>query len=683
MKDRITVALVGNPNCGKTSLFNSLTGAKQHVGNWAGVTVEKKEGRMRFEGRDIRIVDLPGTYSLGAYSEDEIVARNFILEENPDVIINVVDSTNIERNLYLTVQLLEMTNNVVLAMNMMDEAKAKDIEIDLNKISNSLGISAVATVATKKMGLKELMSAAIAKADKGDKSSPKFDYGKEITEELNSIKNIIEDKNINIGYPKDWTAIKLLENDDYIIGKVKNESSGDKALSLIEKIQNNIEQSYSLDAETLVVDKRYDFISGIVSRAVRRNEKITETLSDKIDKVVTNRWLGIPIFAIIMFFMYQITMKFGNDFLGDGMVAPAFEAIGEWAGGALAAAGASEFLSSLIVDGVIEGMGSVLTFVPLIFVMYLLISILEDSGYMARAAYVMDRFMTSIGLHGKTAISMIIGSGCNVAGIMSTRTMESKKDRMIAILVNPFVSCGARLPVYALFAAAFFGDKKIGPFSASGVVIFSLYVLGILVAIIMGKIFSKTLFKGESSYFVMELPPYRVPTVKSVFIHMWEKASAFVKKAGTIIFGVVLVVWLLSNLPFGVEPGSAESVLGQIGAFVAPMFKPAGYGTWQAGVALVTGVLAKESVIATLGTVYAVGEGPALTTAIQNIFTPLSAYAFMVMTLLYTPCAAVIGAVKRETNSRKWAWFTAIYTFVVGWVFSVLVFQIGKLLGFS
>ncbi|OFI06785.1 ferrous iron transport protein B [Clostridium acetireducens DSM 10703] len=676
------IALVGNPNCGKTSLFNALTGAKQHVGNWAGVTVEKKEGKLNFNGEEITVVDLPGTYSLGAYSEDEKVARDFILKDKPSVIINVVDSTNIERNLYLTTQLLEMNANVVLAANMLDEAKNKNIDINIKELSKKLGVKILGTVATKGEGIKELIEETVKEAELKEKGKRELNYGEDFYKYAKEIKLLLLQNNINIGYPLEWTAIKLLENDEDIIEEVGKREKGENVIHYLKSIQENIEKELAMDSETLVVDKRYEFISNITDECVKREEEYKENISDKIDKVVTNRWLGIPLFAIIMFFMYQITMQFGNEYLG-GFVADGFESLGESLEAYLTANGAPELLISFVSDGLIGGMGSVLEFVPLIFVMYFLISILEDSGYMARAAYVMDRFMTSIGLHGKTAISMIIGSGCNVAGVMSTRTLESKKDRMIAILINPFISCTAKLPVYALFAAAFFGGKKVGPFSSSGIVIFSLYVLGILVAIIMGKIFSKTLFKGENSYFVMELPPYRIPTAKSVFIHMWEKAGAFLKKAGTIIFGVVVAVWILSNIPFGVEPASEYSVLGRIGGFIAPIFKPAGFGTWQAGVSLFTGILAKETIIATLGSVYAAGEGAQLTQSIQQIFTPLSAYAFMVISLLYTPCAATIGTIKRETNSGKWALFVAAYTFAVGWLVAVLVYQVGRLMGLN
>lgn len=677
LNKEIIVALAGNPNCGKTSLFNALTGARQHVGNWPGVTVEKKEGKLKRENEILNIVDLPGTYSLGAYSEDEVVARNFILDGDADVIINVVDATNVERNLYLTTQILEINPNVVVALNMMDEAENKDIKIDINKISKRLGVPVVPIVATKKEGIDKLIEEVIKLSNNKKKQGFKIEYGKDMENQILQVQNEISACVEKNSYPLNWMAIKLFENDNKIVELIKSKSCGDKILKKVESGADIVTKAVGYEPEALIIDKKYEFIGKVTEGAILRKDENKDTLTDKIDKVVTNKWLGIPIFAVIMFFVYQITMKFGNDFLG-GYVETAFEALSEWVGTLVP----DNMFGRFIVEGVIGGLGSIFPFVPLILVMYLLISLLEDVGYMARAAYVMDRFMTSIGLHGKTAVSMIIGSGCNIAGIMSTRTLESKKDRMVAILINPFVSCSARLPVYALFAGAFFGETKVGPFSGAGIVIFSLYALGIIVAIVAGKFLSSTLFKGENSYFVMELPPYRIPTGKSILTHMWEKAAAFVKKAGTIIFGVVILVFFLSNFPLGVEPGSAESILGRIGGFVAPIFKPAGFGTWQAGVSLVTGILAKETVVTTLGGIYAGGdEGVKLAMALKEVFTPLSAYAFMVMNLLYTPCAAALGAVKKETNSVKWTIFSAVYSFAIAWVFAVLIFQVGTLLG--
>ncbi len=427
--------------------------------------------------------------------------------------------------------------------------------------------------------------------------------------------------------------------------------------------------------ELELVDRRYDFIGNIVSSSVKKPSEEVETLTDKIDKIVTHKYFGIPIFALIMFLVFQLTFVIGEDLLG-GFVADLIEGLGEYIGNLLAVINSPEWIQSFVAEGIFGGLGAVLEFIPLIVVLYFFIGILEDTGYMARAAYVMDGLMRSLGLHGKSFISMIVGFGCNVPGIMSTRTLENKKDRMIALLINPFMSCGARLPIYLVFIAAFFPHN-------GAIVLFALYALGIVMALVVGKIFSKTLFKGESSHFIMELPPYRLPIFKYVLRDMWDKVWDFISRAGTIIFVVVSLLWILSVLPFGVEPYSQESILGQIGTFLAPIFKPAGFGTWQATVSLFAGIAAKEAVVAILGMVYAgVSEGTELVAAIQGVFTPLTAVAFMVMVLLYTPCAAVIATVKRETNSGKWAAFMAVYPFVIGWVAAVIIYQGGRLLGF-
>lgn len=678
----LVIALAGNPNCGKTSMFNELTGAKQHVGNWPGVTVEKKEGNLKFEGRDLTIVDLPGTYSLGAYSEDEVVACNFILKDKPDVVINVIDSTNLERNLYLTMQLLETGAKVILALNMADEAKKKNIQINIKELSKQLNLTIIPTVAPKGEGIKELIREAIKLSEQDKSSVYKVDYGKDIEKEIGSIKEAMEECTATLEYPVEWAALRLLENDEYVMKYIRTQEDGEK---INDKVGKSIERLISVigyEPDTFIIDKRYEAISDATRKCVKKEEIIGETTSDKIDKIVTNKWLGIPIFGLIMFLMYQISISFGNGFLG-GILGDGMDALGQFLGSALTNIGAPKLLISFVTDGLIGGVGSVLVFMPMILTMYFLMSLLEDSGYMSRAAYVMDKLMSSVGLHGKTAIALILSSGCAVSGIMSTRTIESKKDRMIAILISPFMSCPARLVVYGVFVAAFFSDKKIGIINEGGLIIFLLYVLGIVVAILMGKFYSDKVFKGDTSYFIMELPPYRLPTAKSIFVHMWEKSQHFLTRAGTIILGVVVIVWALSNLPYGVEAGSQHSLLGIVGTFIAPVFAPAGFGNWQSGVALITGFAAKEAVIGTLGTIYGVANGPHLIGAIQHAFTPLTALSFMVMTLLYVPCVATIGTIKKETNSTKWAVVSAVVSCLIGWVGAVLVFQIGTLLGFK
>ncbi|WP_200804902.1 ferrous iron transport protein B [Anaerosalibacter sp. Marseille-P3206] len=662
------IALAGNPNCGKTTMFNALTGTRQHVGNWPGVTVEKKEGILKIDGEEHIIVDLPGTYSLGAYSEDEVVARNFIVEEKPDVVINVVDATNLERNLYLTTQLLEMDVNVILALNMIDEVEEKNITIDTKKLAEKLGITIVPTSAAKKTGIDALIKSTINSLDKNIPTN-NISYGKDIDEQIEHLTDLLDNYFKETTYPTKWIALKLLEGDEYIY-KVVSEKCSPEILKEVDNLVSNG------DLSILIVDKRYEFIGNVLSESIKKPNMESETTSDKIDKILTHKWFGLPIFAIIMFIIYQLTFYIGEDILGE-LVGSGIKLLGENINALLVKANAPELLTAFISDGLIGGVGAVVEFVPLIMVMYIFIGILEDSGYMARAAYVMDNIMRALGLHGKTFISMLIGTGCNVPGVMATRTLDSKKDRMIAMLINPFISCGARLPIYLLFISAFFPKH-------GGIILFSLYILGFLVAILMGKLFSKTLFKGESSHFIMELPPYRVPSLEGVLLNMWDKVSSFLKRAGTTILAIVTGLWILSVLPLGVTPYSEASVLGKIGAFFAPILKPAGFGTWQATVSLIAGVAAKEAVVATLGMVY-VGakEGANLIGAIQQAFTPLSALSFMIMTLLYTPCAGVIATIKKETNSSKWALFTALYTLLIGWIGAVLVFQIGKLLGFS
>lgn len=671
-----TVALAGNPNSGKTTIFNNLTGSRQHVGNWPGVTVEKKEGHFIHDGEMVRVIDLPGTYSLGAYSEDEAIARDYIISSKPDVVVNIVDATNLERNLYLTVQLLEMGANVVIALNMSDELQAKGVDIDAGKLSQLLNVPVVPTVAIRSKGMKELAAQALQAAMRKERKALKIHYGKEMEAEL----AVLEQEmlcNVELAERLDprWLAVKILEGDEGVLRALETHSNLDRAMMKRNEAVERLESIWGEDVETLVTDRRYGFIGGLAKEVVTRRPTTEERVatSDRIDSILIHRYLGIPLFLLAMWAMFQFTFKVGSPIIGW------IEGFFDWFGPGilmwLESAGAPEILSSLVVDGIIAGVGAVLVFMPNIFLLFFAISLLEDSGYMARAAYVMDRFMHSLGLHGKSFIPLLIGFGCNVPAIMATRTLENRRDRLITILINPLMSCAARLPVYILFAGAFFSANQ-------GLIVFSLYILGIVLAILSGVLFKLFLFKGETSHFVMELPPYRVPTLRSTFIHMWERGSSFIRKAGTIILAVVVLIWALSNLPVGVEYASQESLLGRVGTFVAPIFKPTGFGTWEAAIALVFGILAKEVVVGALGVIYGV-EGAGLSQVLTQHWTPLSAYAFMVMTLIYIPCVAAMGAIRRETNSWGLTAFAVSYTLVLGWLMAFIIYQVGSLLGLN
>lgn len=667
------IALVGNPNSGKTTFFNGLTGANQHVGNWPGVTVEKKEGKFTHEGKEYDVIDLPGIYSLGAFSEDEVVAMEYILSDDADVIINIIDASNIERNLYLTTQLLEMGKKIILALNMVDEAEKRNIKFDVDKLSELLNAPVIPTVAHKGRGQDQIMEAVLEVLDQDKAHENPLIYSGVVAHHIDHMEEIFKDQDLN--YSPRWTAIKIVEGDP-AVRKMLSEAN------LSPEAQQAIDEFYKYHSsdnfELEIVDSRYAFANKVAEQGVIRPEVEVVTRSDKIDKILTNKYIGIPAFALIMLLAFQITFAIGEELLG-GFAADLIEGLGVLVESLLISISAPDWLVAFVVDGAISGVGAVVEFVPLITVLYLLLGLLEDSGYMARAAYVWDDLMRSFGLQGKAFISMIIGFGCNVPGIMSARTLDSRKDRMITMLINPFMSCGAKLPIYSVFIAAFFPGK-------GGLVLFALYATGIIVALIMAKIFNNTLFKGEPSYFIMELPPYRLPIAKNVIRNMWNNVSGFIVRAGTIIFSVVTIMWFLAVVPGSVEPYSQYTLLGRIGTFLTPLFRPAGFGTWQESVALFAGIPAKEAVVGTLGMLYAglyMEEGVQLVNAIQQHFTQLTAISYMVMVLFYTPCAAVLGIVAKETKSFKWPAFLAIYTFALGWVAAVVIYQVGSLLGFS
>jgi len=672
MKADPCIALVGNPNSGKTTLFNRLTGASQHVGNWPGVTVEKKEGTLEHEGILYRVVDLPGIYSLGAFSEDEIVARDYILSDDADVIINVIEASNLERNLYLTTQLLEMGKKVVIALNMADEADKKQIRFDLEKLSELTGTPVVKTVALRGEGVEELVGAAIDTMGKQEAFFPSLPYKPAVAHHIDHMEELLAD--MPLPYPIRWTAIKMVEGDSHVLDKLQALSLPDSLMEGIDEFfQYHSRDSFELD----IIDSRYSFAHQVAGQSVIRPEEEVVTLTDKIDRLVTHKYLGIPIFAVIMLAVFQLTFVVGEGWLG-GLAADLVEGLGGLLENLLVSLHSPGWLVSFMIDGVINGVGAVIEFVPLITVLYLLLGLLEDSGYMARAAYVWDDLMRKFGLQGKSFISMIIGFGCTVPGIMSARTLDSKKDRMITMLITPFMSCGAKLPIYSIFIAAFFSRH-------GGLILFGLYGLGIIVALLLAKIFNMTLFKGEASFFIMELPPYRLPAFRNVLRNMWNNLSGFVKRAGTVIFLLVTLMWVLAVLPGSAEAYGQNSLLGRIGSFLVPLFSLAGFGTWQEAVALFAGIPAKEAVVGTLGMLYAgqyMEEGQILVDAIRQHFTPLTALAYMVMVLLYTPCAATLGIVGKETKSVRWPLFMALYTFAIGWLAAVLIFQAGSLLGY-
>ena len=659
----INVALIGNPNCGKTSLFNFASGAHGHVGNYSGVTVDASEAHASFFGYEFNLTDLPGTYSLSCYSPEELYVRQHLSEKMPDVVINIIDASNLERNLYLTTQLIDMDLRIVGALNMYDEFEQRGDHVDLETLSTLFGMPMVPTSFKSGMGVKELFRAVIQVYEGRSKHARHLhiNYGHEIEDGIHSIQKYIKpDPSIHRRYSTRYVALKLLEHDTHMADFVRS-GAGDKARAILaerDKAAARVFEETSQDSETAIMDAKYGFINGALTEAGFQQGNKTDTyrMTHLIDNVLSNKFLGLPIFFAILFLMFETTFVLGQypmDWID--------QCVG-WLGDFVSRKMADGPLKDMLVDGVIGGVGAVIVFLPQILILYFFISLMEDSGYMARAAFIMDKLMHKMGLHGKSFIPLVMGFGCNVPAVMATRPIESRRSRLITMMILPFMSCSARLPIYIMIAGLFF------PLHYRSWVMISLYCVGILVAIIVSKVFSTLVIKGEDTPFVMELPPYRWPTAKAIGRHTWEKGKEYLKKMGGIILVASIIVWALGYYgTMGVAPSMEQSYIGRMGQLVAPLFSLQGF-TWQLDVSLMAGVGAKEIVASTMGVLGGFEE-----------ITPLVAYCYLLFVLLYFPCIATIAAIKNETGSWRWAIFAAVYTTLTAWVVSAVVYQIGSL----
>ena len=670
----IKIALAGNPNCGKTTLFNALTGSNQFVGNWPGVTVEKKEGKLKGH-KDVTIMDLPGIYSLSPYTLEEVVARNYLINERPDAILNIVDGTNIERNLYLSTQIMELGIPVIMAVNMMDIVEKNGDKIHIDKLAKKLGCEVVTISALKGTGIKEAADKAVQIAQKKGAAVPVHEFDKDVEAVIRTVESKLGNDIVN--EQKRFFAIKLLEKDDKITEQMK--SVPDVSAEI-----KQLEDKFDDDTESIITNERYVYISSIIGDCITKNKKNAMTTSDKIDRIVTNRWLALPIFAVVMWIVYYVSVStvgtivtdWTNDVLFGEIIPPAIENL-------LNAIHCTDWLQGLILDGIVAGVGAVLGFVPQMLVLFLFLAFLESCGYMARVAFIMDRIFRKFGLSGKSFIPMLIGSGCGVPGIMASRTIENDRDRKMTIMTTTFVPCGAKLPIIALIAGALFnGASWVAP---------SAYFVGIAAIICSGIILKKTkLFAGDPAPFVMELPAYHWPTVSNVLRSMWERGWSFIKKAGTIILMSTIVLWFLMN--FGWVDGSFgmleaeqlnDSILASIGSVIAPLFAPLGWGDWKMAVAAVTGLIAKENVVGTFGVLFGFGEvaedGQEIWGQLAGSLSTVAAYSFLVFNLLCAPCFAAMGAIKREMNNAKWFWTAIGYQTLLAYVVSLCIYQIGNL----
>ena len=721
----LTIALAGNPNAGKTTIFNNITGTRQKVGNWPGVTVEKKEGRVFWNGFELTIVDLPGTYSLTPFSTEEIIARDFVLDEAPDVVVAIIDASNLERSLYLATQLRELECKVVFALNMADLADSRGIKIDGAKLSELLDLPVVFTVGNRGQGVDGLLKAATDLALSGSlpEQRRKVRYSQEIEKAIGVLQGVLEDSlGRRLTYNSRWTAVKLIEDDTIIKDRLAT-LDAERWPDIREAARRQREilrDRFRDDPEIITTDERYGFISGIAKEVMTTTSQQRRDMSRTIDLFLTNRYLGLPIFFLLIWGMFQLTFTLGQ--FPQEWIQAGFDLLSRGLESVLP----NGLLKDLLLDGVVEGVGTVAVFLPNILILFLCIALFEDSGYMARAAFLMDKIMHLVGLHGKSFIPMLMGFGCNVPAILASRTLESRTDRLLTILITPFMSCSAKLPVYIVLAGAFFGVR-------AGTVIFAVYLVGIAVAIITGRIFRSTLFKGADAPFVMELPPYRRPMVKSLLIHMWDRSKIFLRRMGGVILVGSVVIWILASFPrytpdgvlqqdlariessyaerLGKAAGSrrmeierehqaelkaykrrlqaeqaANSMLGGIGRAIAPVFKPIGID-WRGGIALLSGFVAKEIVVSTLGVLHAVtdeqGTSAFKAALMASGMTPLSALSMMIFVLLYMPCLATVSAIRRETGSLKYMLLSIVYSTSVAWIMASFVYQGGRLIGLS
>ncbi len=716
-KKVITVAVAGNPNTGKTTLINAIAGTNLHVGNWPGVTVEKKEATIEYRGYTIHLVDLPGTYSLTNDTAEEKIAVDFLVKEKPDVVLNVVDSTNLERNLYLTIQLLELGRPLVIALNMWDDAQKKGIQIDVKRLERLLCSKVVPTIAAKGVGVDKLLDSIIQIFESREKSRCILHFEDTFEEKLRELEKIVKEYQPVLFdvYPKRFLLLSLLEGNLYFLDVPISE----KVLKEAEKIKKELEKLYNKDISTLIIEERYSIILSIYEQCVKENlhEKVDITLL--LDKVFLHKIFGFPIFLFLVWIVFEFTFEVSSPFV-DWLDTTLSDYIAPWVYAFLTELGTSQWLTSLVTEGIIGGVGFVLVFVPVLFFLYMFMAFLEGSGYMARAAFIMDRLMSLIGLSGKSFIPLILGFGCNVPAVYATRTLENPKEKILTVLMIPFMSCGARLTVYAFFVTIFFSQHKTA-------VILLLYGIGILVAITVAFILQKTVLKEKSNPFILELPPFRLPTLKYLLSNAWLKTKAFIYEAGTFILATSIVIWFLLHFPIGVKKPE-ESLFGKISQTIAPIFEPLGFGNWEAAGSIISGFVAKEVVLSTMGNIYSgevveekqeikpfkeglieIGEGflnafkeagvsilkifgfntsseeedeedTSLIHAVRNAFTPLTAFSFLVFLLLYTPCMATVFAIKQELNSWKWTGISILISLSSAWTVSFIVYNVGKII---